>query len=102
MHQLRSNQERETTYLHWRNLIQGISYTSHEIAEHQRGASLVAQTVKDPPAMRETWVRPLGWEDPLEEGMATHTSIFAWRIPIDRGPWWPQSMGFSRPEYWSG
>ena len=88
MHQLRSNQERETTYLHWRNLIQGISYTSHEIAEHQRGASLVAQTVKDPPAMRETWVRPLGWEDPLEEGMATHTSIFAWRIPMDRAVWW--------------
>ena len=40
--------------------------------------------VKNPPAMRETWVRFLGWEDPLEEGMATHSSILAWRIPIDR------------------
>ena len=50
-------------------------------------ASLVAQTVKNPPAMRETWVRFLGWEDPLEEGMATHSSILAWRIPMDRGAW---------------
>ena len=41
-------------------------------------ASLVAQLVKNLPAMRETWVRSLGWEDPLEEGMATHFSIFAW------------------------
>ena len=44
-------------------------------------ASLVAQTVKDPPAMQETWVRSLGWEDPLEEGIATHSSILPWRIP---------------------
>ena len=50
-------------------------------------ASLVAQTVKNPPAMRETWVQSLGWEDPLEEGMVTHSSIFAWRIPMDRGVW---------------
>ena len=48
-------------------------------------ASLVAQTVKNPFAMWETWVRSLGWEDPLEEGLATHSSILAWRIPIDRG-----------------
>ena len=48
-------------------------------------ASLVAQTVENPPAMRETWVRSLGWEDPLEEGMTTHSSILAWRIPMDRG-----------------
>ena len=46
-----------------------------------REASLVAQTVKNPLAMQETWVRSLGWEDPLEEGMATHSSILAWRIP---------------------
>ena len=44
-------------------------------------ASLVAQLVKNLPAMRETWVRSLGWEDPLEEGKATHSSILAWRIP---------------------
>ena len=48
-------------------------------------ASLVAQMVKNPPAMWETWVQFLGWEDPLEEGMATHSGILAWRIPMDRG-----------------
>ena len=42
-------------------------------------ASLVAQSVENPPAVRETWVRSLGWEDPLEEGMATHSSVLAWR-----------------------
>ena len=51
-------------------------------------ASLVAQTVKNLPAMYETWVRYLGWEDPLEEVMATHSSILAWRILMDRGAWW--------------
>ena len=41
----------------------------------------MAQLVENPPAMRETWVRSLGWEDPLEKGKATHSSILAWRIP---------------------
>ena len=50
-------------------------------------ASLVAQMVQNLPAMRETWVRSLGWEDPLEEGMATHSSNLAWRIPVDRRAW---------------
>ena len=44
--------------------------------------------VKNLPAMRETWVQFLGWEDPLEEGMATHSSVLAWRIPMDREVWW--------------
>ena len=44
-------------------------------------ASLVAHLVKNLPAMWETWARPLGWEDPLEKGTATHSSILAWRIP---------------------
>ena len=43
--------------------------------------------VKNLPAMRETWVRSLVWEDPLEEGMATHSNILDWRIPMDRGAW---------------
>jgi len=47
----------------------------------------VAQTVKNPLAMQEIWIRSLGGEDPLEEGMATHSSILAWRIPMDRGAW---------------
>ena len=45
------------------------------------------QMVKNLPAVRETWVRTLGWEDPLEEGMATHSNILAWRIPMDREAW---------------
>ena len=44
-------------------------------------ASLVAQLVKNPPAMWETWVQSLGWKDPLQKGKATHSSILAWRIP---------------------
>ena len=43
--------------------------------------TLVSQLVKNPPAMQETWVPSLGWEDPLEKGKATHSSILAWRIP---------------------
>ena len=50
-------------------------------------AFLVAQLVKNPPAMQGTWVQSLGWEDPLKEGVATHSSILAWRIPMDRGAW---------------
>ena len=57
------------------------------------GASLGAQMVKNLPAMWETWVRSLGWEDPLEEGMATHCSILAWRILMDRGAWWATVHG---------
>ena len=50
-------------------------------------ASLIAQLVKNLPAMQKTWIRSLGLEDPLEEDMATHSSILAWRIPMDRGTW---------------
>ena len=49
--------------------------------------------VKNPSAMQETWVRSLGWEDPLEEGMATHSSILAWRILWTEEPGSLQSMG---------
>ena len=55
--------------------------------------SLVAQTVKNPPALRETWVQSLGWEEPLEEDTATHFSILAWRIPMDRGALWATIHG---------
>ena len=54
-------------------------------------ASLVAQLVKNPPAMWETWVQPLGWENPLKKGQTTHSSILAWRIP-----WNVQSMELQR------
>ena len=56
-------------------------------------ASLVAQIVENLPAIWETWVRFLGWEDPLEEGMATHSSILAWRIPWTEEPGGLQSKG---------
>ena len=60
------------------------------------GASLVAQMVKNPPAMQEIWARSLGWEDPLEEGMATHSSIPAWEIRWTEEPGGLQSMGLQR------
>ena len=59
-------------------------------------ASLVAQMVKDPFAMWKTWLWSLGWEDPLEEGMATHSSVLAWRIPWTEEPSGLQSMGSQR------
>ena len=57
------------------------------------GASPVAQAVKNLPAMQETWVRFLSWEDLLEEEMAIHSSILAWRIPWTKEPGGLQSMG---------
>ena len=56
-------------------------------------AFLVAQLVKNPPAMQETWVRSLGWEDPLEKGKATHSSVLAWRIPRMVQSMEPQRVG---------
>ena len=58
-----------------------------------------AMTVKNPPAMGEIWVWSLGWEDPLEKGMATHSSILAWRIPWTEEPGGLQSMGWRRAGY---
>ena len=58
--------------------------------------SLVAQTVKSLPAVQGTRVRSLGWEDPLEKAMATHSSILAWRIPWTEEPGRLQSMGSQR------
>ena len=60
------------------------------------GASLVAQLVNNLSAVQETWVRSLSWEDPLEKGMATHSSIPAWRIPRAEKPGRLQSMGLQR------
>ena len=61
--------------------------------------SLLAQTAKNPPAMQETWVQSLGWEDPPEKGMATHSSILAWKIPWTKEPGGLQSMGSKRVGY---
>ena len=60
--------------------------------------SLVAQLVKSLPAMWETWVQSLDWEDPLEEGMATQSSIIAWRNSMDRGAWRPTVHGVAESD----
>ena len=62
-------------------------------------ASLVVQMVKNPPAMQETWARSLGWEDPLEEGMGTHSSVLAQKIPVDTGAW--QATVHGVPKSWT-
>ena len=68
-------------------------------------AALVAQAMKNLPAMQETWVQSLGWEDALEEDMATHSSIVAWRIPMDRGvrhDWVTKNSTASPPDHHAG
>ena len=57
----------------------------HRFHSHEKWASLVAQMVKNLPAMLETWVQSLGREDPLEDRLATRSSILAWKIAMDRG-----------------
>ena len=54
------------------------------------------EQVKNPSAMQETWVQSLGWEDPLEEDMITHSSILAWRTPMDKGAWWATVHGLQK------
>ena len=72
---------------------EGISYPLHYF-----GASLVVQTVKNLPAMHETWIPSLGWEDTLEEGMSTHSSILPWRVPMDRRTWWAPVHGVAKSQ----
>ena len=59
---------------------------------------LVAQTLKNPLVLWETCVQSLGWVDPLAEGMAAHSSILAWRIPMDRGAWWAAVPGVTKSQ----
>ena len=58
--------------------------------------SIVAQMVKNLPVMWETWVQSLGWEGPLEESKATHSSILSWRVPMDRGAWQATLRGVAK------
>ena len=58
--------------------------------------SLVAQMVKNLPVVWKTWVQSLGWEGPLEESIATHSSILSWRVPMDRGAWQATVHGFAK------
>ena len=64
--------------------------------KYHHTVSLVAQILKNPPTMQETWVQSLGWEDPLEKEMATHSRILAWRIPQTEKPGELQSVGSQR------
>ena len=68
-------------------LTQPTHFLTHPFDIQEPPTYLVAQLVKNPPAMRETWVRSLGWEDPQEEGMATHSSISCLKNFMDRGAW---------------
>ena len=63
-------------------------------------AFLVAQMVQNLPAVQETWIQSPDWENPLEEGMAAHTSILAWRIPMDRGAWQATVHGVAKSQTW--
>ena len=74
----------------------GLSYIKGAYNSYIKRASLVAQIVKSPPAVQETWVQFLGQENPLEKGMATLSSILAWKIPWTEEPGGPQSMGSQR------
>ena len=76
-----------------RSLEEGIGY-----ALQYSWASVVAQMVKNPPAMLETCIQSLVWEDLLGKGMATHSSILAWRIPMDRGAWWATVHGVAESD----
>ena len=99
-------QETRVQSLGWENpLEKGVATHSSILAwripctkepESYDWTSLVAQMVKNLPAMGETWVRSLDWEDPLEEGMATRSSILAWRIPWTEEPGRLQSLGSQR------
>ena len=56
----------------------------------------VTHKIKTLPEMQETWVQSMGWEDPLEKGMATHSSILAWRVPMGRGAWQAAVCGVTK------
>ena len=79
------------TYMYTRIYIYVYTYT-------YTWASLVAQMVKNLPAMWKTWVQSLGWGDLLEKGMATYSSILAWEIPMDRGDWLATVHGVTKSQ----
>ena len=79
------------TSLRQASLIQLRSYLTYSVPGFPG-----AQTGRNLPAMQETWVQILGWEDPLEEGMILHSSILAWRKAMDRGAWWAAVHGVKK------
>ena len=67
-------------------IVHGVAKSRTQLSDFHLWASLVAQTVKNLPAVQETWVRSLGWEEPLEKEMPTHSSVLAWKIPWTEEP----------------
>ena len=87
----------------WQATVHGVTKES-DMTEQVTGEDRKGSAVKNPPAMQETQemqVRSLAREDPLEEGMATHSSILAWRIPMDRGVWWAMVHRVTKSHDWS-
>ena len=79
-------------YINTNRLLLGLKKKEHSDTSYN------AQTVKNTPAASETWVPSLRWDDPLEEGMATHSSILAWRIPMDSGAWQATVHGVTKSQ----
>ena len=79
-------------YINTNRLLLGLKKKEHSDTSYN------AQTVKNTPAVSETWVPSLRWDDPLEEGMATHSSILAWRIPMDSGAWQATVHGVTKSQ----
>ena len=71
-------------------------YRKGDFYAESHWTSLMAQWAQNPPAMQETWVQSLGWEYSLWGGMATHSSILAWKIPMVRGAWWAIIHGVAK------
>ena len=85
----------------WRAAVYGVAWSQTRLKQLSNSkmevrASLVAQMVKNLPTMQKTWVRSLGLEDPLEEGVATHSNVIAWRIPMDREASWATVHGVAK------
>ena len=78
--------------LRFQNYIQ----ESQQYAAIKDMSTLVPQMVKNLPAMQDTQVQSLSWKDPQEKGMATHSSILAWRTPMGRGTWWAAAHGVAK------
>ena len=94
----RCREASQSTVIHCRALIAMCILLNLEEIMHVPELSLVVLRVKSLPAVQETWVRSLGWEDPLEEGMVIPSSILAWRIPMDRGAWRASVHGVSKSQ----
>ena len=90
------NKFRDTNFITWDLCVSLCVFINHKAYDGYEWTSLVAEVVKNPPAKQDTWVRSLGQENPLKKGMATHSSILAWKIPWTEEPGRLQSMGLQR------